>query len=257
MDDEPRVPIELQHMVIDNLYRNHVALGTCTLVCKSWLSRAQPLLYHRVALGKSSTRDNSFCNHIATYPHLCRYVRCLRVEGQISLVRLARILQNLRLLEDLSLINLIAHINASEEQQSSLVEELLAAIFSLEMLRTIRLYVLFWGLSHSPSFSSNLLLSVTGLRQLHSLEFCVWEQSTPYTINTALRQAIVQVQQSASGRLCTFGTVLRDDDETEQAHYYQQTLEHSNLLLEGLGPGIEHLKVTIYIARREYRCLCK
>ena len=50
MDVKPRIPIELQNIVIGELFGDHDTLRLCSLVCHAWLPVARRRLFHHVEI---------------------------------------------------------------------------------------------------------------------------------------------------------------------------------------------------------------
>lgn len=262
-----RLPPELEDMVISHFYGNRAALRSCSLVCKSWRHRAQSLLYHQVELGASPNRDESvlekesFVCHITKYPHLCLYVRCLRVSGQIRADALATILRHSPNIEHLDFVRTSVHVRYPSRLPAAL-ETFLAALLSLRELQTARLHLHFDGYDFAPVMTDTVL-PVSGLRRLRSLDLAISEPYPPSDVKPVLRQAILQSRCSASEAagcsISRFGLVLRCRNEEEHEDedvrgIWNDEIQNNNLLLEGLGCGIEHLKITIELAHGEPWC---
>ncbi|KZT05064.1 uncharacterized protein LAESUDRAFT_611005, partial [Laetiporus sulphureus 93-53] len=76
-------PTELCDRIIDFLDDDRMALRTCALTCRAWLSSAQYHIFSHVLLGEAQILQ-AFHSLLLISPHLGIYVRCLDIVAPIK-----------------------------------------------------------------------------------------------------------------------------------------------------------------------------
>lgn len=80
----PTLPTEIIHLIIESLrtaLEDHT-LASCSLVCKSWRSFVQPLLFQYVRLCVTKPLDQ-FLAFLKASPHLAAAIRILKIWANI------------------------------------------------------------------------------------------------------------------------------------------------------------------------------
>ncbi|KAK0206633.1 hypothetical protein DFS33DRAFT_1315908 [Desarmillaria ectypa] len=90
-----RIPQELVNAIFDELRGDIMTLCACSLVCRPWTSPSQALIFSHIHLLREDERYDScskgrpqlrsiltFCNFLATYPHLASLASTLRVQSK-------------------------------------------------------------------------------------------------------------------------------------------------------------------------------
>ncbi|KAK0190864.1 hypothetical protein F5146DRAFT_572838 [Armillaria mellea] len=89
-----RIPQELVNTVFDELRGDIATLSACSLVCRPWTNPSQALIFSCIHLLRENGRNDfskgrpqlrsilSFCDFLATYPHIAPLVGTLRLQSK-------------------------------------------------------------------------------------------------------------------------------------------------------------------------------
>ncbi|KAK0491106.1 hypothetical protein IW261DRAFT_1556260 [Armillaria novae-zelandiae] len=89
-----RIPQELVNTVLDELRGDIATLSACSLVCRPWTNPSQARIFSCINLLRENGRNDfskgrsqfrsilSFCNFLATYPHIAPLVGTLRLQSK-------------------------------------------------------------------------------------------------------------------------------------------------------------------------------
>lgn len=232
-ESSPRLPAELQFMVVDHLHDDRKTLTTCALVCQAWLSATRHHLFGSINIqGDFVSR---FAALVEDTPSLREHVRDLTVSGPglVDGRALVRIIIPLRNLEALS----FAHFALLGAYDTQLTDDLLAAIWSLEYLRRLHLDASHYG---PRSAALHAPVDVTGLALLESLDVFFIK----HDVTHQLWRAIALAKQSPRKRDVRPLTRLKASLEDYQSNY-AESLSAFNSFLQVVGHGLKILTLAI------------
>ncbi|KAI8980101.1 hypothetical protein BD414DRAFT_516553 [Trametes punicea] len=89
MDPVPRLPAELDDLILDHLRDDRRTLRACALTCSGWLPRAHYHLFRSIYLDWSNCY--SFSRLLASNPALASYVGTLEIEGAFGIFTMDRL----------------------------------------------------------------------------------------------------------------------------------------------------------------------
>lgn len=246
------MPAELQDLIIEELCGELEALKRCAMVCKSWLPRAQFLLFSRLRLDGPCT--DQFHKHIEQFPHVCGYVRELTVTGSVSGPTLAILLRKLHSLERVDLPDNLWAQPSSYLDSPMWMGDILAALLSMQALRHLHCHAVFFDTLRCGRSDVEFLSSATGLRQLRSFDVGLTYAEGDVRLTSLLRRGVLNAHGSMAGNsslLRRVGVALRYDDL--RSTKWEQEFASVNLLLDPVGHRLEQLALTIYIYPGEFR----
>lgn len=228
----PRVPVELQDMILDYLHADIPTLRTCARVCKSWLPRTRTHLFRTITL-HGSAPATLLLFALKDEPLLAHYVQRLTLTGAHDWPTLLKLLRRLPALAHLHARALPEGASPHDERWA---DEFLALVLALRRLRTLDLRPRARIAAGAVPNARALLAGATGLAQLEHLHVA---PVLGRDVAALFAQAVAEAKWTAGDAvpLRYLGCALGVADGKDGC----QAVEAFNALLEGAGYGVQHL----------------